>query len=66
MALTRKRTAAARMTKSRPKRSAKRPAATAPSAAPSRAEATAKPSAAGATENRSSMADTAPLMTALS
>ena len=65
-ALTRNSTAAICMTRSRPKRSAIRPADMAPAAAPSSAEATAKPSVVDSTLNTSPMALTAPLMTALS
>ena len=65
-ALMRNSTAAICMTRSRPKRSAIRPAEMAPAAAPSRAEATAKPSVVDSTLKTSPMALTAPLMTALS
>lgn len=54
------------MARIRPKRSAREPANAAPTTHPSRAEATVKPSTASPTWNRSWMADTAPLMTALS
>ena len=61
-----KSTAATFIVNKRPNRSANRPAVIAPAAAPSRAEATAKPNAVAPTWNWSAIADTAPLMTALS
>ena len=66
MALIRNSTAASFITARRPIRSANRPAVIAPAAAPSSAEATANPSEALLMPKCFWMAETAPLMTALS
>lgn len=66
IALTKNSTAAIFITAIRPILSEMAPPRKAPAAAPSSADATAKPNSAGGVLNSCSMAETAPLMTALS
>ena len=66
IALIKNSSAAIFITANRPILSASLPAVTAPRAAPSNAEATAKPSLNPPTPNSPSIAETAPLITALS